>query len=60
MSDEDTIIADAVVRDRNVFRVTVEDGKTYIRDYMTNRPVFVLNGEIGAGVQTMTTADLAV
>ena len=57
MSEEEITIADANMRGANVFRVTVEDGKTYIRDYATGAPMYVIDGEIGGGVKTMTTAE---
>lgn len=55
MSDEITINDFSSGSPR--FRVTTEDGKTIIRDYSTNAPRFYLDGEIGGGVKSMTTAE---
>ena len=58
MSGDETIISDYEVQNAPVFRVTVEDDQTIIRDYATNAPRWKVNGNIGGGgVTTMTTAE---
>lgn len=53
-------MSDTLINDANtqtpVFRVTSESGVTYIRDAMTGTKVFRIDGNIGGGVEVMTTA----
>ena len=55
MSDETTV--NSAINGRTILRAEVSDGKTYIRDAITNRIVFYIEGVIGGGVEVMTTAE---
>jgi len=57
MANDETTISLFGVNAPPLYRMVTEDDETVIKTYDTNTPMWKINGDIGGGVEVMTTAE---